>query len=357
MKRKGPLRVGFIGVGRPWRSAGATGFGMAYEHAAAYLALSNIRLAACADIRPENGRAFAEKTGTRAIYTDHRKMLRTEDLDMVSICVWPHLHAPLTIDAVRAGVKAVHCEKPMAESWGASQRMAAVAKKHRARLTFNHQRRFGAPYRKMRDLAWAGRAGKILRMEAACPNFYDWGTHWVDMLNMFNRETPAEWVMGQVDWRGGQVVFGVPCDSQGVFQIRYVNGVEGLVTTGGNRPDDCALRMVGTEGIIELHWNEPILRLWRHGRKVEAIRVENELHGGSAIGKAVADAVNALRRGKMSELGADNALRATEIIFAGYESARRRGRVDLPLRIKDNPLAAMIAARQLKALGKPPTKR
>jgi hypothetical protein len=41
-------------------------------------------------------------------------------------------------------------------------------------------------------------------------------------------------------------------------------------------------------------------------------------------------------------LDASNALIATEIIFGAYESSRRRGRVDFPLTIEDNPLAAMV---------------
>jgi phytoene/squalene synthetase len=36
------------------------------------------------------------------------------------------------------------------------------------------------------------------------------------------------------------------------------------------------------------------------------------------------------------------ALQATELIFATYESSRRRGRVDLPLEIDDSPLIAML---------------
>ena len=30
------LRVGIIGCGRPWRSEGATGFGMSHQHAFGY---------------------------------------------------------------------------------------------------------------------------------------------------------------------------------------------------------------------------------------------------------------------------------------------------------------------------------
>jgi predicted dehydrogenase len=72
------------------------------------------------------------------------------------------------------------------------------------------------------------------------------------------------------------------------------------------------------------------------------------LHGPRYIDRAIADLVDALKTGHEPELSARRALNATEIIFAAYESSRRRGRVDLPLRIADNPLAAMVASGDLK---------
>lgn len=48
------------------------------------------------------------------------------------------------------------------------------------------------------------------------------------------------------------------------------------------------------------------------------------------------------------EHGAKNALKSTEIIFACWESARRRGMVELPLDIEDNPLVAMVESGDLK---------
>ena len=52
----------------------------------------------------------------------------------------------------------------------------------------------------------------------------------------------------------------------------------------------------------------------------------------------------ALESGHEPELSLDRALRGTEIIFAMYESCRRRARVDLPLQIPDNPFIAMLEA-------------
>lgn len=52
--------------------------------------------------------------------------------------------------------------------------------------------------------------------------------------------------------------------------------------------------------------------------------------------------VEAARAGRASQVSADKALRASELIFATYESSRRRGRVTLPLEIEDSPLQALL---------------
>ena len=54
------------------------------------------------------------------------------------------------------------------------------------------------------------------------------------------------------------------------------------------------------------------------------------------------DLVDALKNGREPELSARRALAATQLIFATYESSRRRGRVDFPLAIDDSPFLSMI---------------
>src|SRR5437016_4156456 len=114
------FRVGIIGTGRKKERPDASGYAMAYSHAAAYQKLPEAcRLVACADIVRENAEAFAATFSIPAqgIFTDYKAMLAGADLDIVSICTWPHLHAPMVVDCAAAGVKAIHCEKPMADSW------------------------------------------------------------------------------------------------------------------------------------------------------------------------------------------------------------------------------------------------
>ena len=355
-----PLRVGFIGTGRKMDRPGPMGYAMAYQHATAYKNLppGTIELVACADISEENGRNFVAANGLQRWYPTHQEMLANEQLDMVSVCLWPHLHAPMVIDAAAAGVKAIHCEKPMADSWGAAQRMVQVCEERGVQLTFNHQRRFGLPFSRARDLLKAGEIGELVRLEAACGDIYDWGTHYFDMLGSFNDESPAEWVMAQIDYRTEKRIFGALIENQAIVWWKYQNGVHGLMATGpGQRGIGANNRLIGTGGTIEIGVHPasegappgPLLRIRRDGGDWENIDTGREnLHGPGYIDRAIANAIDALRAGREPELSARRALNATEIIFAAYESSRRRARVDLPLEIDDHPLVAMVESGDLK---------
>ncbi len=338
-------RVGIIGCGRPWKSEGASGFGMGHAHARGYAAAPDAQIAALADINLDNARAFQAEHGGDQIYSDYREMLAREGLDIVSICTWPALHAEMVIAAAEAGVKAIHCEKPMAPTYGEARRMAAICRERGVQLTFDHQRRFAEPFMTARRLLKSGAIGELQRMEATCDNLFDWGTHWFDMLNFYNDETPVEWVLGQIDPRDGKTIFGVAIEGQGLSHFKYRNGVKGTLTTGFGAGKAATNRLIGGEGVIEVGLGSGVQqRIWGKGQSgwqpIELPLPESDLAG--PVQRGVLDLIDALKTGREPELSARKALQATELIFATYESSRKRGRVDLPLEIDDSPYLEMI---------------
>lgn len=348
------FRVGFIGTGRKPERPSGKGYAMAYAHADAYKLLPDCEFVACADIVEENARAFAQTYNVPAVYTSHREMLEKEHIDIVSVCTWPMTHAELVIDCAVAGVKAIHCEKPMDYTWGAARLMAQECERRGVRLTFNHQRRFGKPFRMAKQLLDEGAVGEPVHVEFGAGNLYDYGSHNFDMCNYFNNETLAEWVIAQIDYRTQNLVFGTHNENQAYVLWKYRNGVWGVASTGaGAKLVGAHHRIIGTDGLIEIGSMEPgapVLRYRRFGKgEWEVVDCGNEgLHGPGYIERAIADIVSALRCGGESELCARNALNATEIIFACYESVRRRGRVDLPLTITDNPLVDLVGRGEIQ---------
>jgi len=349
------FRVGIIGTGNRGKAPGRTGYAMAYQHGEGYRLLGDrCEMVAVADIVQEHADAFAEHYGVPRTYLDYHEMLAREGLDIVSVCTWPHLHEQMVLDCAEAGVKAVHCEKPMALTWAGCKRMASVCAEKGVQLTFNHMRRFGRPARTAKAMLDAGEIGELVRLEFGRSNLCDYGSHQFDMTNYFNDQTPAQWVLAQIDYRTEHRVFGAHQENQAIAVWEYANGVHGLAMTGYGRDVAGAHnRLVGTEGVIELEpsgENMPVLRMRRKGGAAwEAVDCGGEnVHGPGYHERGVAQVVQCLEDGTDSELGAQNALQATELIYACWESCRRRGRVDLPLDIEDNPLVAMIESGDLK---------
>jgi predicted dehydrogenase len=324
---------------------------MAYNHGTAYREIESTELVACADLVPERAQKFAAEYGIDRsnVFEDYREMLRETTPDLVSVCVPPAYHAELVVDCAESGIPdAIHCEKPMANTPGEARRMAAACEEAGVQLTFNHQRRFGDHWRRAKELLDEGAIGDLRRLEMTAPNLLDWGTHVVDLCHFYNDECDAEWVLGALDYREEQVRFGEHNPNQDLVLWAYENGVHGLASTGdGGDLVGCRPRLIGTEGRIDVDrqgGDEADLAIRQDGTWETH---EFDSTHQDEVTRAIEHAVDCVGTGRTPELGAENALRATDIIFGSWESARRRGRVDLPLEIEDNPLDAMIEAGDL----------
>jgi UDP-N-acetylglucosamine 3-dehydrogenase len=342
------LRVAFIGTGS---TANRTGAAMAYLHGNGYQQLPDVEMVAAADLVEANARAFAEHFGFTATYTDYKTMLAEVKPDLVSIATWPHLHAQMVTDCAAARVPAVYCEKPMAYKWGDCKSMAAACEASGTMLTFAHQRRFSRAFSLARDLVADGAIGDLQTIEFGVGNLYDYGSHSFDLANFLNGECDVEWVLCGLDYSTEQLVFGTHNENHAVVVWRYANGVMGLGATGEAGPAvGCHHRLVGSQGLIEIgREGLPPLRVLRAGKDWEVVDTQGDgVHGGEFVIRAIADVVDCVRTGRESMLSARHALRSTEMIFAAWESVRRRGMVRLPLDIADNPLVEMVKAGELR---------
>jgi predicted dehydrogenase len=103
-----PLRIGIVGA----RFA-------ADLHAVNYRPLRPARAeltAVCARTESQ-ARAFAERHGIPRVFTDHRKLVESPDVDVVDICATTDVHHQIVVAAARAG-KHVIVEKPLTGYFG-----------------------------------------------------------------------------------------------------------------------------------------------------------------------------------------------------------------------------------------------
>jgi len=374
-------RVAIVGTGPDPGETGRDGYAMAYRHASGYERLDNCEMVTCADIVRENAEAFAAHYGLDEVYDDHEMMLEAHDLDIVSVCVPPDAHAEIVVDAAEVGdLVAIHCEKPMATTWGDCRRMVDACHRNDVQLTIDHQRRFAKPVEEAKRLLDEGKIGGLRRMEWSEANLFDAGSHLFDLCDLMTEGATPNWALAGVDPDPDNRWFGALNARRAVAQWGYDNGVQGFASTAeDDRPTvvDAYLRLVGTDGVVEIQPEEgPPLRVrtdggWRtidtNNETVYSPRLStteaavNRIadvvpgisssisRGPNHYERAIEHVVESLEEGTRPIIAGGNVLRATELVFACWESARQQKRVELPLEITDNPLEALCEEQPIPA--------
>ena len=139
------------------------GAGVGREHLRAWLALPDrfdVRTLVDLDGARAEAVLAAEAPG-RAIRigTDLDAALADPEIDLVDVCLPPHLHAEISIRALGAG-KHVVCEKPLATSLAEVDAMLVAAEASGRTLTPVFQYRFGRATARLAALAGAGLTGR-----------------------------------------------------------------------------------------------------------------------------------------------------------------------------------------------------
>jgi predicted dehydrogenase len=120
-----------------------------------------------------------EKLDFRGVakYRDIREVLDDPRVEAVDICLPTNLHAPVALDAIRAG-KHVLVEKPMALDPASAREMIAAAKKHERVLMVAQVLRFFPMYEVLREVLNSGRIGiarsAFFRRRCAAPGWGGW---------------------------------------------------------------------------------------------------------------------------------------------------------------------------------------
>ncbi|GEK88846.1 Predicted dehydrogenase [Alkalibacterium putridalgicola] len=163
------LRVAIVGTGA-----------IAPMHVEAYLEFSEeVKIVALCDIYPEKAEKMAAKYNLdSAIYDDHQDMLKNEEIDLVSVCTPPYVHAEIAINSMKAGSNTV-VEKPMAASLKECDDMIETSEETGQTLSVISQNRFTNDYMKLKALLDEKVIGKILHTQV--DSFWWRGNNYYDL--------------------------------------------------------------------------------------------------------------------------------------------------------------------------------
>jgi len=231
MKLQGrQLNIALIGCG-----------GMGRRESQELAAIPQARLTAVCDVMRGPAESFGKEMGV-PWSTDHREVLRREDVDAVIVATPNGLHTDVVIDSANAG-KHVFCEKPFAFTVAECDRMIAAAERAGVRLMVGHVLRLMPQFQRVADIfesgvlgapvsaqlthvSWLGDPTARYRLRRATTGglLYDITIHEIDFLQKLCG--PAESVFAMLDNKVQRAI-----DYEDVVQllIRFKSGASGHI--------------------------------------------------------------------------------------------------------------------------------
>ncbi len=252
-----PIRSAVIGIG-----------GIGKWHAAMQRDTGRMKVTALCDSN-ESLKDWAQEEFPEAkFYAGYEEMFAQEKLGLVSIVTPHNLHAPMTIQALDAGINVV-TEKPMATTYEDARAMLAAAERNQRFVTVFHNRRLDPWFLAAKAVLDEGLLGRLIEIniginygpgpqtwrgykEPSGGLMFDWGAHLVDYCLHFD-PSEVKAVAGSL-YRSPDT----PADrveDHAVVHVHFASGVEAHITSSGKatiQPD--RYRLVGERGTLLDKW-------------------------------------------------------------------------------------------------------
>lgn len=293
---------------------------------------------------------LAKKYGGNA-YKSYEELLEDKDIDTVSVCVANHLHAEITIAALKAG-KHVLCEKPMATTLEDCEAMVRASDETGKKLLIGHNQLLTPAHRKAKELIDSGLIGDIVTFKtnfghggpetwsinpgpdtwffdknaAVMGAMADLGVHKTDLIQFLTGQKIIEATarLSTLDKRDANgSLIGVDDNAFCIYKMN--NGIMGTMTASWTYygPEDNSTILYGTKGIMRIY-DDPsysIKVMLKNGEKIlyeiEAIQTNDNQTKSGVIDLFI----ESVLEDKETELSCHNGLSSMRAIFASIESS------------------------------------
>lgn len=345
------MRYALIGCGR-----------ISPNHIAAAKA-NNLEMIAICDIVPENmidKKVKFDLPNTVKLYTDYKKMLAEEVIDLVAIATESGKHAQIALDCIEAGCNLI-IEKPIALSLEDADKIIKKADEKGVKVCACHQNRFNKSIQKIRDAVEKKRFGKMFYGTAHirwCRDheYYDrasWRGTWeqdggalmnqcihnIDLLRWMMGDEIEE-VVGMTDRLHHNYI---EAEDLGIALIRFKNGAYGIIEgTTDVYPKNLeeTLYLFGEKGTVKAGGQSVnIIEEWNFSDMLddpEVVKAQYHEAPPNVYGfghtPLYRDVVDAIKENRQPYVDARAGRRALELVLAIYQSAATGSFVKLPLK-------------------------
>ena len=321
--------------------------GMGRRHTTSLKAIGGAEVLACADLRGEAAREFAETHGIPHPFDDYRRLLDLKGLDGVFVCTPTFTHREV-VEAAAAAGKEIFCEKPIALTVEDAQAMVEACARGGVQLMIGFVRRYDNSWGKVREVLQSDAIGRPVVWRqcnaGSCPaspwymdkekgagplmdgavHTYDFARHifgdaatvWADVTRLRRDRTAWDTGTAAIRFRSGDDLilswsWGLPSGVRGgsILDVLGPDGVVLFSAPADQLPEGCPPERFGGITVI------------REGGESEIVPyVKNDM-----FADMVADYVATLVAGGTVPIPGEMGLRATEIacaVFASTEETR-----------------------------------
>lgn len=312
---------------------------------------------AVCDIFPEKAEALIQANALPAkAYKDYQDALASGEIDAVSICLPPQMHADIAVASLRSGCHVI-CEKPMACSLEECDMMIRAAEESGKILSVVVQNRCKTPNQKVKTILDEGQIGKILFATVDSlwwrgQSYYDlwwrgtWdkessgamashGVHHIDLMQwMLGMPKSVYAVIDNVGHDNSE------CEDLGMAILRYPDKLVRLTTSIVNHNEDQELQFHGEKASVAVPWkvaaNTSMVNGFPEENTEEVARLqayydalpelEREGHPAQLL-----NFLRAIRGEEALMVDGAEGRKTIELITAIYKSANTGLTVELPL--------------------------
>ena len=336
------IKVGIIGCGKIAQ----------VRHIPEFAANPNTEVYGFYDINLARAEELAKQYGGKA-YPSYEALLADADIEAVSVCAANHVHAEITVAALKAG-KHVLCEKPMAVTLEECEAMVAAAKETGKYLMIGQNQRLAKAHAKAKELIEQGAIGKVLtfrtifghggpetwsidpgsnvwffdKTKAAMGAMADLGIHKTDMIQyvLGTKIVKTQAVLTTLDKKDatGNLI-GVDDNAICIYQME--NGVIGTMTASWTyyAAEDNTTVIYGTKGELRLY-DDPkysVQQINADGTRIDYQIDQIQTNDNQTASGVIDLFVKSLVENTPPEISGENVLHAMKAVFASIESSAK----------------------------------
>lgn len=324
---------------------------------------NNLEFIAACDVIPEHIEAVLAKHGLEKDssikrYTDYKKMIEENSLELVGIATESGLHAEIALYCIEHGINVI-IEKPMAMSISDANRIIELSTKKNVKVSACHQNRFNIAVQKMRKALESGRFGKISHgsihvrwnRDKAYYEQAPWRGTWAQdggalMNQCIHGIDLLRWMMGNEI----EEVYGVTkqqfhdyleAEDIGMAVVKFTNGavatIEGTTNVYPKNLEE-TLYLFGERGTVKLGGTSTNnIDVWNFSDETELDKENKGLQEqtsnvyGNGHTSLYADMIDAILKDRQPYVDAYAGKNALELVLAIYKSQKEGRPVKLPL--------------------------